>query len=555
MKKYIDILYKAMNMGLTAVAGLAFVTVMAAGCSDKDEPETVPEVVVGQVELSSPQIVFDVDGGTRTVLVNTNAEWYFDCDYTWIAISADLEANTVTISAEKNTSGENRYGVVSVICGDKGYTDKRDIQVMQTYEPEDLVTDGVTANCYIAGTDKAYRFPAKVKGNGGKDGNSRYIEAAGVEISGAAYAELIWEATLDGDKTRSTYVIDGDPMFDGENVYFSTGKTAGNAVIAVCAADGTVLWSWHIWVTDDSIATKTDANGLVWMDRNLGALSAKAAEGLNTRGLFYQWGRKDPFLPSAAEYVQIPSINYDDDEATQNAKYAEQVELRPKANVANVQYGNGKRAHATDETLFNSTAPATVVYAVEHPETFLTGYSVYVGGTKYDWYCVSPDESLTGQSTSNLWGNTTEDVAYKSIFDPCPAGYVVPKANAFATLGDSDAYKLVSTVYGDNDEVVSTPWTEDEDGYGWYWADCENAFFPKAGMIGVMGSLSYTNECVYYWTADPMPSTKDVWGRSHCLFTNQGRLFFGIEYYGNSYYDPYSYGARAFGGSVRCVKE
>lgn len=215
MKIYDNVLMKGLYMMATAALALTF-----AGCSKNDEPEDElkPEVHVGKVEVSSSQVVFPVDGGSKTIAVATNSEWHLDCDYTWMSIDADLNSGTVTVSAEKNTTGATRYGVISVICGDEGYTDSRDIRVMQTYEPEDLVKDGVTANCYIAHTKASYRFPAKVKGNGAGDGNSKYIAAEGLEIKNAAFAELVWEATLDGDKTRSTYVIDGEPMYDGENI-------------------------------------------------------------------------------------------------------------------------------------------------------------------------------------------------------------------------------------------------------------------------------------------------------------------------------------------------
>ncbi len=552
MKRYDNVLMKGLYMAAAAL------TLTFAGCSKNDgsEPEqTEPEVLVGKVEVSSSQVVFPVDGGSKTVVVSTNGEWHLDCDYTWITISADAATGAITIGADKNTTGGVRYGVVSVICGDEGYTDSKDIRIMQTYEPEDLVKDGVTANCYIAALNSLYRFPAKVKGNGAGDGNSKYIEAEGLEIKNAAYAELIWEATLDGDRTRSTYVIDGTPMYDGENIYFSTGKTPGNAVIAICAADGTVLWSWHIWVTDQEISTKTDDKGLVWMDRNLGALSAKPADAVNSRGLFYQWGRKDPFLPSAATFVDMPTIHYDDDSDTQNAKYAELIKLRPSANVANVQHGEGSRAIATETAIVKYSAPGNAVYAVQHPETYISIHSVYSGGIKCDWYIMSPDNTSKDQIESNLWGNTSTDVKYKSIFDPCPAGYVVPKANAFAELASNESARRVDVTYDSDNNETGKVWVEDEDGYGWYWKNCEDNYFPKAGMLSLFGRPQYTCENLYYWTAEGVSQEKDPWGLSNCLFVNAGRLFFGVYYTGSALSDPSGLGARGFGGNVRCVKE
>lgn len=552
MKIYENVLMKGLYMA-TAVLALTF-----TGCSknsSEPEEEKEPEVLVGKVDVSSSQIVFPVDGGSKTVVVATNGEWYFDCDYTWIRISADASTGAITIGTEKNTTGKNRYGVVTVICGDEGYTDSRDIRVMQAYDPEDLVKDGVTANCYIASPESSYRFPAKVKGNGAGDGNSKYIEAEGVEIKGAAYAELVWEATLDGDKTRSTYVIDGEPMFDGENIYFSTGKVPGNAVIAICSVDGTILWSWHIWVTDEEIGTKTDNKGLVWLDRNLGALSAKPSEAVNSRGLFYQWGRKDPFLPSVAPFVEIPTILYNDDSATQNEKSAAQAKLRPTANVVNAQKGDGARGIRSETAVVTYSAPGNAIYAVHHPETYITVHPVYSGGIKCDWYIMSPDNTTSDQIESNLWGNTSSDVDYKSIFDPCPAGYTVPKANAFATLASNQTAKRVDVNYDEDGNEISKSWTEDENGYGWYWNDCDNAYFPKAGMLNLFGSPRYTSEDLYYWTADIMPKEKDVWGLSNCLFVNAGRLFFGVYYVGSAISDPSGLGARGYGASVRCVKE
>ena len=79
-------------------------------------------------------------------------------------------------------------------------------------------------------------------------------------------------------------------------------RTGGNAVIGYLdPATGLVKWSWHIWVTDREV-TLTAANGYEWMDRNLGALNNTPGAVAN-RGLFYQWGRKDPFLPSSAPYT------------------------------------------------------------------------------------------------------------------------------------------------------------------------------------------------------------------------------------------------------------
>ena len=172
------------------------------------------------------------------------------------------------------------------------------------------------------------------------------------------------------------------------------------------------------------------------MDRNLGALSVVPSEAQNTRGLFYQWGRKDPFLPSVADFYDIPAILIDDynNPDSYNAKVDKINELRPLANVANQQNGDGKRPRGVEKAQVLYYAPGNAQYAVENPEKFISIHSVYPGGIKCDWYIMNFDNDVDDQYASNLWGNTAADVKYKSIFDPCPAGYVVPKANAYPTL-------------------------------------------------------------------------------------------------------------------------
>jgi hypothetical protein len=110
------------------------------------------------------------------------------------------------------------------------------------------------------------------------------------------------------------------------------------------------------------------------MDRNLGATFAGTGSGLGT-GLFYQWGRKDPFPAT------------DSPEATQP--------------------GGGKFTITT-----NSPIVGTINYTIQHPGEFI--------------YCTSPDwnhnDWYWGSYNNELWGHSGD----KTIYDPCPAGWRVP---------------------------------------------------------------------------------------------------------------------------------
>ena len=86
-------------------------------------------------------------------------------------------------------------------------------------------------------------------------------------------------------------------------IHFTTGDMEGNALIALCNADGDILWSWHIWFTDDPRGQEYYNNAGTMMDRNLGATSATPGD-VGALGLLYQWGRKDPFLGSSSIHYE-----------------------------------------------------------------------------------------------------------------------------------------------------------------------------------------------------------------------------------------------------------
>lgn len=79
------------------------------------------------------------------------------------------------------------------------------------------------------------------------------------------------------------------------------GNKPGNAVVGITNTAGEILWSWHLWVSDydpnDDTNTVYKFRKYEFLDRNIGALTDAPGTPKNL-GLYYQWGRKDPF-PSA----------------------------------------------------------------------------------------------------------------------------------------------------------------------------------------------------------------------------------------------------------------
>jgi uncharacterized protein (TIGR02145 family) len=219
---------------------------------------------------------------------------------------------------------------------------------------EDISASG-TANCYLVKEEGDYKFKA-VQGN------------SETSVGTVASVAVLWESFGTSEKPSVGDLIDSASYSDGY-IRFSTPATfrKGNTVIAAKDADGTILWSWHIWCSAEGWNEQTYYNNAVMMDRNLGAASASipaSADDVGSAGLLYQWGRKDPF-------IGVSSFTASSD-------------------------GYLTRAASTG-TLSNSSTTITAALAIQNPMTLYSG--------------ALPDDS---------WAST------KTIYDPCPAGWRVP---------------------------------------------------------------------------------------------------------------------------------
>jgi len=528
-------------------------TLLLAACSQPAEV-LYPEADFASVKLSSGSAVISEDGGEKTVFIATNREeWDVQCIVDWVDIS--IEDNKITVYVDENPDKDSRLAVIDVIAGTKPDVAKARLKVLQKGAATvDLSVDG-TANSYIAHTNASFRFDASVKGNGADDGNTFYIGYHGLEITEAAYADLAWESTFDADKTRSTKIISGAPVYSQEEqaVYFSTGEIQGNAVISVHDAEGEILWSWHIWVSDEPVKTSR-GNGLEWMDRNLGALN-NDPEDIANRGMLYQWGRKDPFLPSPAAYREVPFHTYDEEGnllETEEEYYAIQAQIeqaRVALNISNNQTGDGSLEwEYVSVAPVALQAPGNIEHSVQNPTTFLgCRTDIPIGEYVFDWYLqqdlVGKNGSLQ-QSQSDLWGYAQAGTAYKTIFDPCPPGYAVPPRGAFDDIQDGYACTYVDREWERN-------------AYGWTWKGGNGDYFPSTGNLDVSGLIGETSEKMLYWTAETFGSGASGFGKAATLFVAFNEVYYGIYPILDAAEAAawYSYGAKCFAAPVRCVKE
>lgn len=169
------------------------------------------------------------------------------------------------------------------------------------------------ANCYIVSKAGAYSFDADKIGIG----EFGLVEGANFHTTNTTItpssAELLWE-DRNGVITAVSYK-------DKRISFLATGQE-GNAVIAAKDDAGNIIWSWHIWVTDQPVEQVyvNEKGTFTMLDRNIGATRADRGTGEEYRqsvGMYYQWGRKDPYAQnkynsantqlSLTESIQLPT--------------------------------------------------------------------------------------------------------------------------------------------------------------------------------------------------------------------------------------------------------
>ena len=193
-----------------------------------------------------------------------------------------------------------------------------------------------TANCYIIKKDQtlpiiipvseqinkaakwysAYEdsFDEVVEKRLNKNQNTQYLADGGALLDKLDATDRNWSPQVlwsTVDPNGKTPGIDVKAVYypeKGEQNYMivrpNEGAGAGSAVVA-CIKDGKIIWSWHIWVVDSYPWEKVNGlNTLPAMNRNLGAaktpttgnLVAENLPDVNEMGMYYQYGRKDPFF-------------------------------------------------------------------------------------------------------------------------------------------------------------------------------------------------------------------------------------------------------------------
>jgi len=357
-----------------------------------------------------------------------------------------------------------------------------------------------TANCYLVHKSGKYKIPL-VYGNAIKDGadnrvayypgeensitngTNQFVNHAGTGISGpwltksssgvnagmgltAVSAELMWQ---DKSGLITTVSVDGDYL------KFTVGTFGGgNAVIAVKDDNGTILWSWHIWATDDDLSNttfvSTGSNNYTVASIDLGWVPT-GGEGKQGYCPYYQWGRKDPFIPAAAYNSTTNHTVYNiSGESITGLTYQESTTATIADNIKNPTY-----------FYYNSSTncPVTTTY-----------YNMW--------------------DAQNTTKNNVTTATKKTIYDPCPPGFCVPTGNLYCYMGNGESNPIIAQFRTDESN-----WDSTNKGRTWT-LNGSSIYFPSPGYrIGSLGNLSSVGDIGMFWSASPQ-STYGAW----CLATN-----------------------------------
>ncbi|MFR9588198.1 MAG: fimbrillin family protein [Rikenellaceae bacterium] len=333
--------------------------------------------------------------------VDTRANLFWgDSDYGYNAsniISTDSEGNAVT--------GDGRPVKAALLMYDCETFDSSNFEV-------EVVTSGFSAQGVTSAMLGA--------GNVSDFTDSGCTVALRIKL-GATYNGNISVAVYKQVDNSNTLLIDGNGLTNGGN---------------------TILWSWHLWVTNynpniiayenrsnitpnsnaafyggrrqqNAVHRYTDSNDAIklWdnggiyankfiMDRNLGAMSTSLEGNGNgtsygVGALYFQYGRKDPFVGESGYYLN----------------------------------NKGEFSQLTDPYTHRNQDDFTT--AVTMPLSIFVGSTTWCNENIDSASCLWNDKNVSSDSASESYGK-------KSLFDPSPLGWRIPVDGVWSNFSQSN---------------------------------------------------------------------------------------------------------------------
>ncbi len=274
---------------------------------------------------------------------------------------------------------------------------------------------------------------------------------------------------------------------------FKAAKASAGKIFLLDGSDN-IIWAFNLWGCVNPINEIPLRSGIIIADKNIGgseyALNQKSPHG----GSFYfQWGRPFGFAWPAGIYSK------------------------------------------------SMTAATSLAYSAAHADTFLFYQGNSAAGT--DWFVGQSGYRNRADRRDDLWGNpspsddTNTNIGVKSIYDPCPKGWMVVCPKAMEEIAAAVEYEINAT---------DGHWVK------YKYNDTDYVYFSFSGLKwGETGGNTNTNRInvCSTWTN----STTSTYSS-----TNQGGAMYWWQSPSGTCEDvvqkPVSNG-RANGSPVRCMKD
>lgn len=211
---------------------------------------------------------------------------------------------------------------------------------------------------------------------------------------GAMAVQVLWEdvqGLLTNIDSNNQLPVSGEGKLNEK--FFTVeaaGDKTGNAAVSI-RFGGEFRWTIHIWVTDYAGSSYQASNGLEFMDRNLGATSKNVTEPASY-GVYYQGVRYNPFPgPDANGAMKSLSVN-------------------------------GKTMSITSTPCWGASQEGMCRWISKNPTVFVTA-----SDEPKSWLTKNKNDQ---DYVADFWPSKTN--RKKTAYDPCPAGWMLPVADAYS---------------------------------------------------------------------------------------------------------------------------
>lgn len=279
-----------------------------------------------------------------------------------------------------------------------------------------------TANCYVVREAGFYKIPliygAAIKNglanaaaytNQGKARQADFVNPYG-EVITSPYIESETHQAVNveicfADEQNAVTELGIRDGNDCRYIYFrvpSVPPQGANAIIEILDASNKVMWSFHIWLWQPSLApvTFTHWGGDEFHAMPVNLATKMDADLVHMKNWFYQWGRPNP-MPCTSAY----------NKTTNHTLY-------------------GAKTYTTQ-------AADTVAAALANPNKFIKA------NTDERWFNQTQYYNFWNADLYYGYESDISFVSIKTVYDPCPVGWKVPCDEAFASISTDGETHIV----------------------------------------------------------------------------------------------------------------